>query len=54
MQFSTEQGDRGLNNLDTFVRNLGVDLPEPQEKLALKSSELGETMRLVVLGVSKP
>jgi L-ascorbate metabolism protein UlaG (beta-lactamase superfamily) len=54
MQYATTQGDRDLTNFDTFVRNLGVDLPETQEKLALKSSELGDTMRLVVLGVSKP
>jgi hypothetical protein len=29
-----------------------VTFPEPEEKLTVKSSDLGDTMRLVVLGVS--
>ena len=45
-------GDRDLLGLDAFCRNLGVTLPEPEEKLTVKSSDLGDTMRLVVLGVS--
>lgn len=52
MQFATPTGDRDLASLETFCRNLGVSLPEPEEKLSLKSSDLGETLRLVVLGVS--
>lgn len=52
MQYATASGDRGLTGLEVFGRNLGVSLPEPQEKLTLKSSDLGDAMRVVVLGVS--
>lgn len=52
MQYATPAGDRDLNGLDLFCRNLGVSLPEPEEKLTVKPSELGDTMRLVVLEVS--
>jgi L-ascorbate metabolism protein UlaG (beta-lactamase superfamily) len=52
MQYATASGDRDLLGLDAFCRNLGVTLPEPEEKLNVKSSDLGDTMRLVVLGVS--
>ena len=52
MQYATGSGDRNLGNLDAFARNLGVPVPEAEEKLTVKSSDLGETMRLVVLKVS--
>jgi L-ascorbate metabolism protein UlaG (beta-lactamase superfamily) len=52
MQYATASGDRDLAQLDVFCRNLGVAQPAPEEKLTLKSSDLGDTMRLVVLGVS--
>ena len=34
------------------ITGTGVSAPEPEEKLNVKSSDLGDTMRLVVLGVS--
>jgi L-ascorbate metabolism protein UlaG (beta-lactamase superfamily) len=52
MQYATASGDQDLLGLDAFCRNLGVTPPEPEEKLTIKSSDLGDTMRLVVLGVS--
>jgi L-ascorbate metabolism protein UlaG (beta-lactamase superfamily) len=52
MQYAAAGGDRDLLGLEGFVRNLGVDVPQPEEKLNVKPSDLGETMRLVVLGVS--
>ena len=52
MQYATATGDRDLLGLEVFSRNLGVSLPEPEEKLTVKSGDLGDTMRLVVLGVS--
>jgi L-ascorbate metabolism protein UlaG (beta-lactamase superfamily) len=52
MQYATPSGDRDLLGLDSFCRNLGVDVPQPEDKLTVKSSDLGDTMRLVVLGVS--
>lgn len=52
MQYATPAGDKDLLGLDNFCRNLGVDVPQPEDKLTVKSSDLGDTMRLVVLGVS--
>ncbi len=52
MQFATPSGDRKLGELDAFCRNLGFPVPGAEEKLTVKSSDLGETMRLVVLGAS--
>src|SRR5918996_5730200 len=52
MQYATASGDRDLLGLDAFCRNLGVTPPQPEEKLNVKASDLGDTLRLVVLGVS--
>jgi L-ascorbate metabolism protein UlaG (beta-lactamase superfamily) len=52
MQYATDAGDRDLLRLDLFCRNLGVPQPAPEEKLTVKSSDLGDSLRLVVLGVS--
>ena len=52
MQYATAGGDSDLLSVEAFCRNLGVSVPEPEEKLVVKSSDLGETMRVVVLGVS--
>jgi L-ascorbate metabolism protein UlaG (beta-lactamase superfamily) len=49
MQYATEQGDRDLGSLDAFCKALGVAAPEPIDKLAMRSSELGETMRIITL-----
>jgi L-ascorbate metabolism protein UlaG (beta-lactamase superfamily) len=52
MQFASGPGDRDMLGIDVFCRNLGVSIPDPEEKLVVKSSELGETMRVVVLAVN--
>jgi L-ascorbate metabolism protein UlaG (beta-lactamase superfamily) len=49
MQYATEQGDRDLGTLDAFCKALGVEKPEPIDKAQLRSSDLGETMRLLTL-----
>jgi L-ascorbate metabolism protein UlaG (beta-lactamase superfamily) len=49
MQFKTEIGDKSLGPVDDFCKHLGVPVPEPEDKLALRASELTEVMRLVVL-----
>ncbi|MGH2549768.1 MAG: MBL fold metallo-hydrolase, partial [Thermomicrobiales bacterium] len=49
MQYATEQGDRDLGSLDAFCKALGVAAPEPIDKLAMRSSDLGETMRIITL-----
>jgi L-ascorbate metabolism protein UlaG (beta-lactamase superfamily) len=52
MQFATTSGDSDLLGVDAFCRNLGMSVPEPEEKLVVKSSELGESMRVIVLSVN--
>lgn len=49
MQYATEIGDTKLGGLDAFCKALGVPVPAPEDKLAIKSSDLSETMRVVVL-----
>lgn len=49
MQYATDIGDKALGDLATFCRHLGVDVPAPEEKLLLRSSDLTDAMRLVVL-----
>lgn len=49
MQFRTAAGDRDRGDLDAFVKELGVEAPEPEEKLTVRPGELGETMQMAVL-----
>lgn len=49
MRFATEIGDAGLGSLETFAKALGIPLSAPEEKLTLRSSDVVEPMRLIVL-----
>jgi L-ascorbate metabolism protein UlaG (beta-lactamase superfamily) len=49
MRYATPQGDTALGGLEPFSKELGLELPPAEEKLTLRQSDLGETMRLVVL-----
>lgn len=49
MRFRTTRGDKDLADADVFCKQLGTDRPAPEDKLVIRSSDLGETMRLVVL-----
>jgi L-ascorbate metabolism protein UlaG (beta-lactamase superfamily) len=49
MQYKTEIGDKELGSVEDFCKHLGVPVPEPEDKLSLRASELTEVMRLVVL-----
>ncbi len=49
VQFATDFGDKDLSTAAAFCKALGVTPTEPEDKLVLKHSELGEAMRLVVL-----
>jgi len=49
MRYATTVGDKALGSLDAFCKKLGVEVPEAEEKLSFRASDLGETMRLVVL-----
>lgn len=49
MRYATEIGDSELGSLAEFSRKLGVEVPAAEEKLVIKSSDLGDTMILRVL-----
>ncbi len=49
MRYATTVGDKSLGSLDAFCKKLGVDVPEAEDRLVFKPSDLGETMRLFVL-----
>ena len=49
MQYATPVGDKSLGGLEPFCKALGVAVPEAEEKLTLKLSELTDVMRMVVL-----
>lgn len=49
MQFQTTNGDKERGDVAEFARHLSLPLPEAEEKLVLKSSDLPEKMGIVVL-----
>lgn len=49
MQFATDIGDKSLDGVDAFCKQLGVEMPAPEDKLVLRQSDIGEAMRLVIL-----
>lgn len=49
MQYATAQGDKALGGLEPFCKELGVAVPAAEEKLTLRHSDLGETLRVVAL-----
>ena len=49
IQYATPLGDTALAPLDVFCKELGVEVPAPEDKLVLRQSDLGETMRVVAL-----
>lgn len=49
MQYATDRGDKGLAPIDTFAQHLGMDLPEPVDKITFKSSDLVDAMTFVLL-----
>ena len=52
LQFATAQGDRDRGALDAFCKELGVAVPDPEEKLSLRHADLPDPMRVVVLAPS--
>jgi L-ascorbate metabolism protein UlaG (beta-lactamase superfamily) len=49
LQYATAIGDKKLGDLAPFCKSLGVDVPAAEEKLVLRHSDLGETVRVVAL-----
>jgi L-ascorbate metabolism protein UlaG (beta-lactamase superfamily) len=48
MRYATSIGDKTLDDASAFVRQLGVDIPEPVDKLVVRPSDLAETLRLIM------
>lgn len=49
MHYRAGAGDRGLDDLTHFCKELGIEHPAPREKLNLRKSDLSETMQIVIL-----
>ena len=49
MHYKTATGDKGLEDLARFCKELGLEGQAPQEKLTLRRSDLPETVKVVVL-----
>lgn len=49
MRFATATGDKSLGDVQAFSKKLGVESVETDEKLVIKTSDLTDTMRIVIL-----
>lgn len=49
MRYATAQGDRDLAGVEVFCKELGAEVAAPEEKLMVRQSDLGETVRVVTL-----
>src|SRR5699024_10441762 len=49
MQFQTESGDKSRGDVEEFARHLSLPLPEPVDKLTLKTSDLPDKMGIALL-----
>jgi len=49
MQYATARGDKKLAGLEAFCKELGREVPPAEDKLVVRSSDLSEPFRLVVL-----
>jgi L-ascorbate metabolism protein UlaG (beta-lactamase superfamily) len=49
MHYRTAAGDPNLNDAEAFCKALGIENPTPQEKFTVRKSDLGETVKVVIL-----
>ncbi|HEV2128042.1 MAG TPA: MBL fold metallo-hydrolase [Thermomicrobiales bacterium] len=49
MQFRTSRGDTGAAPIEELASHLGIDLPEPVEKISLRSTDFDDTMSFMVM-----
>jgi L-ascorbate metabolism protein UlaG (beta-lactamase superfamily) len=49
MRYATAKGDKALGDVQIFCKKLGVETVETEDKLVIKTSDLNDTMRLIVL-----
>lgn len=49
MQFATAKGDKNRARIDELAQHLGIDLPEPVDKISIRSTDFGEAMSFVLM-----
>lgn len=49
MHYRTSGGDQGLEAIDRFCKELGIEQVTPQEKLTVRKSDLSDTVKVVLL-----
>jgi L-ascorbate metabolism protein UlaG (beta-lactamase superfamily) len=49
MQYRTSQGDKDRDEVEAFCKHLGIEMPAPIDKLAVKASDLTDQLQLVLL-----
>lgn len=49
MQYRAGNGDRSREEVESFCKQLGIEIPQPVEKFTLRASELTDQMQLVLL-----
>lgn len=49
MQFRTSKGDTSREPIEPFAKHLGIEMPEPVDRLRVRTSDLSDEMRFVVL-----
>ncbi len=49
MQYKAGKGDKKREEIDGFVRHLGVEMPTPVDKINVRQSDLTDQMQLVLL-----
>jgi len=49
MQFQTASGDKQLATVESFCKQLGVEIPKPEPKLTIRPSDLKDTLQLFIL-----
>ena len=49
MRYRTAKGDKDLEEVEAFCKQLGIEMPQPVEKLTVKPSDLSDQMQIVLL-----
>lgn len=49
MQYKTAKGDAERDPIEPFMKHLGVEMPQPVDKLSLRSSDLTDQTQVVLL-----
>jgi L-ascorbate metabolism protein UlaG (beta-lactamase superfamily) len=49
MQFRTDKGDQSAASIDELASHLGLDLPDPVDKVSVRSTDFDDAMSFVVM-----